>query len=150
VSEDSVDYGAPSEAEVDHYRTRLRQLRVWLRNLAREGDPFPSMESRLAPLLALVDELLARPRSNGQIIDGLERELSHMRGRLVDADVAHIELREAQRACRDLGDQVELLREQLRQLTKEMGPVEWFVYRTVQSAAARADELLQKARERWR
>lgn len=129
-----------AEAEVDHYRTKLRQLRVWL-NSVTDIATSESIES-IEKSIDLIDKLLARPRSNGEVIDRLEAELAELRAKLIDADVATMELRQHKQATRNLAAQVATLEKQVRSMTQNMGTAEWLLYRTAGKVAIRIDELL--------
>lgn len=136
----SVRSGEPLaqvEPEADYYRRQIRSIEHVMNELDAHntlaGDGPTGVDANaitrfLAELRIVTSEALRRPRSNGDAIDRLERELAELRADLIDYGILKRDYRAAQ--------------EKLNLLWRNRGPFERFVRATIGEAAIRID--------RWR
>jgi hypothetical protein len=71
------------ETEADYLRRRMRQIAHIIEN------PVPGDREKavwmVPKILEIAKEAISRPRSNGEVIDNLERELGDLRGRVIES-----------------------------------------------------------------
>lgn len=127
----SVRSGEPLaqvEPEADYYRRQMRRIEHAMSELDAADLNKRAVGQALRQVRLVTSEALRRPRSNGDAIDRLDRELAELRADLIDYGILKRDYRAAQ--------------DKLNLLWRNRGPFERFVRATIGEAAIRID--------RWR
>jgi hypothetical protein len=126
------------EPEAAYLRNVIRKVRVLSDGAREDADASAAAHNVLSTLVAICDETLKRPRTNGKVIDDLQRKLG-------DAKSIEIDLMAARREQGVMQAQIQSLTDEVSRLRRQLAPGG-----VVLTAARTLSERLRKAFAGWK